>query len=67
MSTERGEQGILISKRQFLQFAGATAAAAALGTSDANAEASAPLKSIVDDAEPISVANVNSASVKRSS
>jgi len=46
-----------ISKREFLKLSGTSAALAALGSSPGRAESirPAPLKSIVDDAEPISV------------
>jgi len=57
MTKRQGDQGTTISKRQFLQLSGATAAVAALGANAAKAESKvpAPLQSIVDDVEPISV------------
>ncbi len=57
MTTGKQPAGARISKRQFLQLSSATAVVAALGANGANAasKSAAPLASIVDDAEPISV------------
>ncbi len=57
MTAAADQPGTTISKRQFLQLSGATAAAVALGASAAHAESKAAvaLKSIVDDVEPITV------------
>ncbi len=57
MTKSTGRSGTGISKRQFLQLSGASATVVALGgnTAMADSHESAPLQSIVDDVQPISV------------
>ncbi len=55
MTTTKDQPGMRISKRQFLQLSGAAAAATVLGAKTASAGTPAPLTSIVDDVEPVSV------------
>jgi len=57
MRKNAGHLGNRISKRQFLQLSGASATVVALGSNIAVADpkAPAPLRSIVDDVEPVSV------------